>query len=289
LTPFTFERPASLSDALAALAAGPGTKVLAGGQSLLLALKDRQARPAGLIAITGLAELQGVRPAEDGTLAVGPATRYAALAKQVLPGWHAELAMVAGNLADRSVRNMGTVGGGVCQADPRYDMPTLMSGIGASFILDSVGGRRVLPADAFFNASGGTHIAADEILTCISLPALPAWTCVAFEKFCFRTFEAAIVNVAGAVALDLDGRIANLRIAVGGIANAPVRASKVSAKLLGKSMASLDIEDLAAKISQEVLPPENALSRRQKYQAELTISLVKRVLTRLRAGVATHD
>jgi aerobic carbon-monoxide dehydrogenase medium subunit len=286
LTPFTYQRPASLGDALAALAAGPGAKVLAGGQSLLLALKERQTRPAGLIAINSLPELQGVCQAEDGTLAVGPAMRYAALAKTVLPGWHAELAAVAGNLADRSVRNMGTVGGGVCQADPRFDMPAFMAGIGAKFILDSVGGRRVLDADAFFKSSGGTYIAADEILTCISLPALPAWTSVAFEKFCFRTFEAAIVNVAGAVALDVDGNIAKFRIAVGAIANAPLLASGVSAKLLGKSMALLDIEDVATKISQELLPIENASSRRQKYQAELTISLVKRVLTRLGAGVA---
>ncbi len=286
MTPFIFQRPASLSDALAALAAGPGTQVLAGGQSLLLAMKERQARPAGLISISGLPELQGVRQAEDGTVAVGPATRYAALAKEVLPGWHAELAAVAGNLADRSVRNLGTVGGGVCQADPRYDMPAFMSGIGAKFILDRIGGRRVLDADAFFNASGGTHIATDEILTCILLPALPAWTSVAFEKFCFRTFEAAIVNVAGAVALDADGKITKFRLAVGAIANAPLLASNVSAKLLGKSMVMLDIEDVATKISQELLPLESASSRRQKYQAELTISLVRRVLTRLGAGVA---
>ncbi len=286
MTPFTYHRPESLSDALAALAGAPGTKVLAGGQSLLLALKDRQARPAALVAVSRLPELQGLSIAKDGTLAVGPATRYADLAKIDLPGWHAELAAVAGNLADRSVRNMGSVGGGICHADPRYDMPAFMSGVDASFTLDSLRGRRILRAGAFFKPTGGTDIAADEILTCISLPALATWTRVAFEKFCFRTFEAAIVNVAGAVALDTEGKIAKLRIAVGAVADAPLIASGVADSLLGRSIAALDVEDVASKISFELLPIDSASIRRRKYQAELIISLVKRVLTRLGAGGA---
>lgn len=282
MTPFTYQRPATLADAMTALAAGgPETKILAGGQSLLLALKERQARPSGLVAIKNLPELQGVSQLPDGALRIGPATTYAALSRLALAGWHAELAAVAGNLADRSVRNIGTIGGGVCQADPRYDMPTFLAGAAASFTLTSVHGERVISADAFFNPQGGTTIAADEILTAITLPPLAQISALAFEKFCFRSFEAAIVNLAGRVKLDESGKIADIRFAAGGIAKAPVLAPQTAKMLNGQPIAVLDADDVATKISHEVLPPETATDRRRQYQAELVISLAKRVLQKL--------
>ncbi len=289
MTPFTYQRPATLADAMAALAAGgPGTKILAGGQSLLLALKERQARPSGLVAIKNLSELQGVSQLPDGALRIGPATTYAALSRLTLPGWHAELAAVAGNLADRSVRNMGTIGGGVCQADPRYDMPTFLAGATATFTLASTGGERVLAADEFFNPLGGTTIASDEILTAITLPPLAQVSALAFEKFCFRTFEAAIVNFAGGVTLAESGQIAQIRFAVGGIAKAPALAMQSAQSLRGQLLASLDFDDVATNISHEVLPPPAASDRRRQYQAELVISLAKRVLQKLsRTGATT--
>ncbi len=288
MTPFTYQRPATLSDAMTALAAGgPGTKILAGGQSLLLALKEREARPAGLVAIRNLPELQGVSQLSDGALRIGPATTYAALSRLRLDGWHAELAVVAGNLADRSVRNLGTIGGGVCQADPRYDMPTFLSGAGATFTLASTRGERVVSADAFFDPHGGTTVAADEILTAITLPALARVTALAFEKFCFRSFEAAIVNLAGSVTFDASGKIAQIRFVAGGIAKAPSVATQIADALRGQVLAALDFEDVAARISREVLPPETVSDRRRQYQAELVISLAKRVLRKLSRTGAT--
>ncbi len=279
MTPFTYQRPTTLADAMTALAAGgPGTKILAGGQSLLLALKERQARPSGLVAIRNLPELQGVSHLSDGALRIGPATTYATLSRLTLAGWHGELATVAGNLADRSVRNIGTIGGGVCQADPRYDMPTFLSGAAASFTLASARGEREVSTDAFFNPLGGTTIAADEILTAVTLPPLAQVSALAFEKFCFRSFEAAIVNFAGSVKLDESGQIAKIRFAAGGIAKAPVLALQTAESLVGTSIAALDVKDVAAKISNEVLPPETASDRRRQYQAELIISLAQRAL-----------
>jgi len=286
LTPFTYQRPATLNDAMAALATGgPGTKILAGGQSLLLALKERQSRPASLVAIKNLAELLGVSQLPDGAQRIGPATTYATLSRLSLPGWQAQLAAVAGNLADRSVRNIGTIGGGVCQADPRYDMPTFLTSAAATFTLASTRGERVIAAEAFFNPQGGTTIAADEILIAITLPPVAQISALAFEKFGFRTFEAAIVNFAGAVTLDEAGQIAQIRFAAGGIAKSPVLAPHSAESLRGQPIAGLNIDEIATKISHEVLPPETALDRRRQYQAELVISLAKRVLHKLsRAG-----
>jgi carbon-monoxide dehydrogenase medium subunit len=281
LTPFSYQNPASLDAAATALAQLSGGKILAGGQSLLLALKERQARPAGLISLRDLAELRGVRTLPDGALEVGAATTYAALSVADLPGWHGELANVAGNLADRSVRNIGTIGGGVCQADPRYDMPVLLSGADAAFNLYSVRGVRSLTADEFFNMAGGTHIQPDEILTAITLPALPAWTSLVFEKFRFRTFEAAVGSVALAVLLDGAGKISRCRISVGVVAKAPSLATTAMQAMLGKSPDELGIDEIAAAAAEEVRPLATALTRQQKYQAELTKSLARRALLRL--------
>ena len=101
------------------------------------------------VSLASLGELRGTRLAADGGLEIGSATTYASLAKGVFPGWQKELAAVAGNLADRSVRNMGTIGGGVCQADPRYDMPVLLSAADACFTLVSTRGKRVLEPTLF--------------------------------------------------------------------------------------------------------------------------------------------
>ncbi len=285
MTPFSYQRPASLDEAVGVLAGGP-TTILAGGQSLLLALKERKARPAGIVAVGALPDMRGVRSLADGGLEIGAATTYAVLAKAELPGWQAELAAVAGNLADRSVRNIGTVGGGVCQADPRYDMPVVLSAAGANFRLVSARGSRSLPAQAFFNVAGGTHIAADEILTAIAVPALAEWTHLAFEKFRYRTFEAAIGLVGVAVKLDAGGKIERIRIVVGAVAKAPVLAEAAMAACVGLAPGALPVREIATAASHEALPPERAVTRQQKYQSELTISLVKRALIRLGAGEA---
>ena len=290
MTPFSYQRPDSLDTAATALAAGGSdAKILAGGQSLLLALKERQARPSGLVSLASLGELRGTRLAADGGLEIGSATTYASLAKGVFPGWQKELAAVAGNLADRSVRNMGTIGGGVCQADPRYDMPVLLSAADACFTLVSTRGKRVLGTDAFFNKAGGTHIAVDEILSAITLPPLTQWSLLVFEKFRFRTFEAAVGTVAMAVRFDDRGKIAQGRLSVGVVANAPSLATRAIQAMTGKVSAELPIDEIAAAASEEVLPLASALTRQQKYQSELTISLVKRALRRLVAEGAGHD
>ena len=281
MTPFTHHRPASLAEALDLLAVGGSTRILAGGQSLLLALKERQIRPSAVVSITALPEMQGWRYAADGTLEIGPGTTYAALSRAKFSGWHAELTKVAGNLADRSVRNMGTIGGGICQADPRYDMPTLMSAAGATLTLASAKGTRSLTTGDFFNPAGGTSIAADEILTRISLPPIVAWSALAFEKFRFRTFDAAIVTVACAVTLNNEGVIERVRLVVGAVGKAPSVAINTACALGGKKFTNLATDDVARKVSREVLPLEAATTRQKQYQAELTISLMKRALGRL--------
>ncbi len=283
MTPFSYARPTSLAAAADAVAGGKA-QVMAGGQSLLLALKERKIRPSTIVAVRNLPELFGVNVTEAGTT-IGAGTTYAVLAKTKLQGWQAEVPAVAGNLADRSVRNIGTVGGGVCQGDPRYDMPIVLSAADAAFTLTSTRGERVLRADDFFNAAGGTYLEADEILSNITLPPLPAWTQLVFEKFRYRTFEAAIGTAAIAVQLDDAGKILRSRIVIGAVTKAPFVTRQTMAAIEGKKLGELDPMLVGTQASHEALAPKNALTRQQQYQSELTISLVKRAVVRLHARI----
>ncbi|MGH3263793.1 MAG: FAD binding domain-containing protein, partial [Trebonia sp.] len=130
MKPFEFLTPSTLDEALAALHDAPSrTRLIAGGQSLLLEMKERAATPARLVSLGGLGQLRGWRYAEFGELIVGAAITYAALSRARLDGWHGLIPRVAGDLADRPVRTMGTIGGALCQANPRFDMPVLTVGL----------------------------------------------------------------------------------------------------------------------------------------------------------------
>lgn len=282
MTPFSFHRAASVGDAVALLGEPDcQAKVLAGGQSLMLALKERTLRPERLLSVAGLPDLKGAHVAADGTLRIGPMTTYATLARSTLAGWHREIATVAGNLADRSVRSVATIGGGLCEANPRYDMPVLMVAAGASLTVASASGERVIHAESFFDPAGGTVLQASELLVGISVPALSTHTALVFEKFRQRVFDAAIVNLACAVTLDAGGAITDLTLAVGAIAMAPSVARATAATLIGRKPAALDTQTVGRAVADELMPAASLTTHNRRYQHELVITLTARALNRL--------
>ncbi len=281
MTPFIALQPTTLADAVRHLAEhGPQTKVMSGGQSLLLALKERIVRPAYVLSLANLPGLNGLKLAPDGRLEVGTACTYARLAKAGLLGWHAEIGHVCGNLADRSTRNMGTIGGGACEANARYDVPTLLVATDAILSLASATATRRLAAADFFNLAGGTHLGYDEILTGISFPPAQAFGFVGFDKFRTRVFDAALVNVCCSLAQAADGTVTAVRIAVGGVALAPLLATAAASRLIGAGPHGWDCAAVAAAVSEEVLPIAQATTRRRQFQSELIKSLMLALLQR---------
>jgi aerobic carbon-monoxide dehydrogenase medium subunit len=282
--PFTWLAPQSTADAVALLHEhAPGARVIAGGQSLLLAMKERTARPTHLVSLGGIAELAGIRADDDGGLAVGAATTYATLSRATLPGWHAVLAQVAGDLADRPVRTRGTIGGALCTADPRFDMPALAVGVGARLRITGPGGAREITAEEFARA-GGPALGADEVLTAVVLPPLPAWDAVVFEKFRHRVFDAAIVSVTCALRRAPDGTVAEARLVVGGPTPAPVLVPGAAALLIvavaGEAAGVVAAGAVADAAADEVLPGGAGAAEAVRYRYELVRTLVRRALTR---------
>jgi aerobic carbon-monoxide dehydrogenase medium subunit len=173
-TSFDYVRAQSLKDALKVLAAGDGTKVIAGGHSLLPIMKFRLAQPPRLVDISRLEELKGI--AEKGRGArIGAGTTYRELLdSELLRERFPLLAEATETIGDLQVRNRGTVGGSLAHADPVSDMPAVMLALDATFNLRSKSGKRSVTARDFFQGAFSTALAEDELLTEIVIPPLPA-------------------------------------------------------------------------------------------------------------------
>jgi aerobic carbon-monoxide dehydrogenase medium subunit len=172
-TSFDYIRAASLRDALGVLAKSDGTKVLAGGHSLLPVMKFRLAQPPRLLDIGALAELRGVAEYRKGAR-IGALTTYRDLLEsELLRERFPLIAECTENIGDRQVRNRGTIGGSLAHADPASDMPSVMLALDATFNVRSKRGRRAIRAREFFQGPFATALAEDELLLDIVLPALP--------------------------------------------------------------------------------------------------------------------
>lgn len=164
--PFNYHKAASVADAAAKLAGSSDAKLLAGGQTLIAALKMRLAAPTDLIDLAGIADLRGIR-ADGGTLVIGAMTTHAEVAasKDVAKAIPA-LAVLAGSIGDRMVRNMGTLGGSVANNDPAADYPAAVVGLNATVTTS----KRKIAADDFFTGMYQTALAEGEIITSIAFP-----------------------------------------------------------------------------------------------------------------------
>jgi len=162
---FEYHRPKSVSDAAALLAKSRG-KVMAGGQSLVGAMKLRLASPGTVIDLGDVAELRGIK--KDGNnIVIGATTRHSEVAASAdVKKNIAALAALAEGIGDRQVRNMGTIGGSIANNDPAADYPAGVLGLGATVQTN----KRKIAADDFFKGMYETALQPDEIITAVSFP-----------------------------------------------------------------------------------------------------------------------
>jgi carbon-monoxide dehydrogenase medium subunit len=166
-----YVKPASLAEALAALAQDDGARALAGGQTLINVMKARAASPDALVDLNGLEELKGIDLGSDGTLSIGPMTTYTELVESAEARARPILGEVCAQIADVQVRNRGTIGGNLCSNDPTNHLPPLMAAIGAELTITGQSGERTVPASDFFLGVYMTAVGQDELLTRITIPA----------------------------------------------------------------------------------------------------------------------
>lgn len=228
---FDYQRAASLDEALG-LVGSPGTKVIAGGMSLLPLMKLRLASPEKLVDIGRLSELRGVRQLPDGRLAVGALTTYSELMES--PARHyGLLADALPEIGDVQVRNRGTVGGAVAHSDPASDLPAVLLALEAEIVARSKRGERVIIADSFFRGAFETDLADDELVTEVRLPGPRNDAGSAFASMTQKASGYSIVGVAAVVIKEGGSAITKATIALTGVGDHPYRATAVEAALIG--------------------------------------------------------
>ncbi|ACM05996.1 FAD binding domain-containing protein [Thermomicrobium roseum] len=276
---FTYYRAGSVQEALKLLLENPDAKLLAGGHSLIPAMKLRLASPSALIDISRISELAGIRDTGD-RIVIGATTRYddiqrSDLVRRVLP----ILPEAIDVIGDLQVRNMGTIGGSLAHADPAADLPAVVIALGAEIKAVGPDGERTIPADQFFIDLFTTALQANEILTEIAFPKPPARTGMSYQKFANPASGYAVVGAAAVVTLAEDGTVAAARVGVTGAGPYAVRRQNVEQALVGKQPTAETIE-AASQLASEGMTFNSDIFASEEYRAHLTRVFVKRALTR---------
>ncbi len=277
--PFNYLVPDSLDEAVALLAEhGDDAKILAGGHSLIPAMRFRLASPEILIDINRIPDLEYIRE-EDGHLAIGALTREAALEESVLIGEkYPLLADTARVIADPLVRNLATVGGNLAHADPANDHPATMLAYGASVVARGSAGSRSIAIDDFFVGLFENALGSDEILAEIRIPTPPPSSGGAYLKLERKVGDYAVSAVA--VQLTLEGdTVRAARIGLTNVNPVPMRATAAEGELVGK-VASAEVLEASGRAAAAECDPSADLRGSVDYKRDLTRVLTKRAIRR---------
>jgi aerobic carbon-monoxide dehydrogenase medium subunit len=266
-----FRSPRSTAEVLDLLAEhGDDAKLLGGGMSLVPTMNLGLARPAMLISLNHVRDLAYVRE-QDGAMAIGARTRHAdVLADPLVRDSCPVLAEAARNIGDVQVRNRGTIGGSVAHADPAADYLPVLSLLGASIVVRSVRGERVLPADTFFVDVMLTALEPDELIAEIRVPRMPVRTAAAYLRLARVEGSFAIVNAAALVGPG------TARAAIGGVAAKPVLVDLTAAT--GGTIDDRTLDAAANAVRIACGDPYEDLNGNADYRREMAVVYVRRAL-----------
>jgi CO/xanthine dehydrogenase FAD-binding subunit len=230
---FDYVAPNSLDAAVEALAAANGDgKILAGGQSLMPLLNFRMTRPSIIIDLMQIPGMSFIEP-RGNRIAIGAMTRHADLEfSDLIATKLPVMAAAMPHIAHLAIRNMGTIGGSISHADPAAELPMLAVFYDATIRVQGRAGRRDIPAEEFFVSALTSCLDQDEIVFEIEFPVLTSHAGWAFEEVARRFGDFALASIALSLGL-LDGRVADARVAVMGVADTPRRLHEAEAALRG--------------------------------------------------------
>lgn len=281
---FEYRTPRTLDEALASLREfGDEGRAVAGGTALVTLMRQRLVRPTCLVSLRDVAGLDRIEPA-NGSVRIGAlVTHRQAETSPVLRERMAVLAETFRRVATVRVRHMATVGGALAHADPNQDPPVTLLALGGRVEIARAGGRREVPLDAFFRDYYETALEPGELVTGVTVPALPPASGASFVKFLPRSADDyATVAATGVVTLEPDGeRCREARIALGSVATTPLRARRAEAMLTGERLDERLLRAAGEAARGEVDPLTDHRGS-AAYKREMTAVMVARALTQAR-------
>jgi carbon-monoxide dehydrogenase medium subunit len=279
LPKFEYLDPKTIEEACSLLSQhGDKARLIAGGTDLLIIMKHKEVTPQYLVGLKGIPNLDSIDADAEGVRIGALATLRSIGDSAVVRERFPFLADIAGKMATHQIRNMGTMGGNICNAAPSADTAPSLICLGAKARLVGPKKERVVPVEEFFTGPGETVLKAGEILTEIQVPNQPAHTGGAYLRLTRLSVDLAVVGVAALVTLEGKGGLCKeARIALGAVAPTPIRAKKAEEVIMGKKIEDGLIEEAAQTASEEARPITDVRGS-APYRTDIVRVLTKRAI-----------
>ncbi|MGH9367027.1 MAG: FAD binding domain-containing protein [Thermoanaerobaculia bacterium] len=275
---FDYYRAKTVAEALSLLRKHKDSRVLAGGHSLLPAMKLRLASPRALVDIGGIKGLSGIK-AKGKTLEIGALTTHSEVAASTLVERSCGiLAEAASQIGDLQVRNRGTIGGSLAHADPAADYPTVILALDARLTAAGPKGKREIEAGKFFRDLFTTALKPGELLTTVRVPTYGKGTGGAYVKHPHPASSYCVVGVAALLETQ-NGRCRRATVAVGGVTANPVRAAAAEDALAGSRLDEAALAAAAKLVAGALSDPLSDPYASGEFRVHLATVLAKRALT----------
>lgn len=277
---FDYHRAQSVDEAIKLLQQyGDEGKLLAGGHSLLPAMKLRLAQPGHLIDIGRIQELSYIRE-EQGAIVIGALTTYRQIeTSDVLRRNLPILPETVSVIGDLQVRARGTIGGSIAHSDPASDMPGVVLALKAEITTQGPKGKRTVKADDFFVGTFETALTADEIVIEIRFPAVQGHTGSTYEKLENKASHYAVAGCAAVITIDANGTCTYASLALTGAADKAVRLSAVESALVGKKLDEATVATATANAA-DGLSLVSDIHGSKAYRAHMVSVVARRAILR---------
>jgi aerobic carbon-monoxide dehydrogenase medium subunit len=274
---FTYLKPGNVKEALAMLAAHDDCKIVCGGQSLLIPLRQGLLVVENLIDIKGLDELSYIKYDAKEGLKLGATTTHRMIEKSdVIKKHYPVLAEMEERLASTQTRNWGTIGGNLAHGDAAGDPAPVLTTLGAQVKVASAKGERVIPLETFYTDIFETAMEHEEMIIEIQVPPMPAKTGAAYTKFNLLQNDMGVVGVAAAMTADANGTCKDARIVLGNAGVTPIRAKNAEKVLVGKKITDALFAEAGEAAAAEA-DPVSDIHASEEFRRHLVKVLTKRM------------
>jgi carbon-monoxide dehydrogenase medium subunit len=274
---FTYLKPGNVKEALAMLADHDDCKIVCGGQSLLIPMRQGLLVVENLIDIKGLNELSYIKYDAKEGLKLGATTTHRMIEKSdVIKKHYPVLAEMEERLASTQTRNWGTIGGNLAHGDAAGDPAPVLTTLGAQVKVASAKGERIIPLETFYTDIFETAMEHEEMIIEIQVPPMPAKTGAAYTKFNLLQNDMGVVGVAAVMTADANGTCKDARIVLGNAGVTPIRAKNAEKVLVGKKITdTLFVE--AGEAAAAEADPVSDIHASEEFRRHLVKVLTKRM------------